>query len=177
MVFVLFFVHQLPAPIQEVPESPTPAPVSEATATPIAKPNVRQTKPKAAELEFREKERSSIKVAPTPVAAHQGPARFAGTWKGKINQGLLGHTPTTLRVDPAATSVELSRNLGGGTRPVTSTGNAISWHSGVVGEIVWTLTPNGDGQTAQVTMKGLLVNDTTTFRRGSTPPAASRPGP
>jgi hypothetical protein len=25
---------------------------------------------------------------------------------------------------------------------------------------------NGDGQTAQVTMKGLLLNDTTTFHRG-----------
>jgi hypothetical protein len=144
-VIFLLATHRLPAPIQEVPESPTPAPVSETTTMPIAKPKVRKTKAKTSEAESAEKEQSSTKVASTPVPAHQGLARFAGTWKGKINQGLLGHSPTTVRVDPAATSVELSRNLGGGTRPGTSTGNTISWHSGVVGEIVWTLTPNSDG--------------------------------
>jgi hypothetical protein len=96
----------------------------------------------------------------------QGPARFAGTWNGKVNQGLLGHVPTSVTVDSTATSVELNRNLGGGTRPTTINGNTVSWHSGVMGEVTWTLTPNGDGRTAQVTMKGLLLNDTTTFHRG-----------
>jgi hypothetical protein len=174
-VIWLLMTQRLPAPIQEIPESPTPAPVSETTTTPIAKPKVSKTKEKAAELESREKERSSTKVAPISAPAHQGPARFAGMWKGKINQGLLGHTPTTLRIDPAATLVELSRNLGGGSRPLTISGNSASWKTGVVGEIVWTLTPNSDGQTAQVTMKGVLVHDTTTFRRGSAPAVASVP--
>jgi TonB family protein len=163
--------HRLPAPIVETPEKATPAPETEQIARPKSKKT--KAKVKAVESESPAKEESSTKVAPTPAPAHQGPARFAGTWKGKISQGLLGHPPTTLTVDPAATSVELSHNLGGGTRPVTLSGNTISWHSGMVGEITWTLTPNGDGQTAQVTMKGLLVNDTATFRRGSAPAAAA----
>ncbi len=173
-VIWLLMTQRLPAPIQEVSESPTPAPVSEMTATPIAKLKASKTKAKAAETESAEKERSSTKVAPISAPAHQGPARFAGTWSGKINQGLLGHTPTTLKVDSAATSVELSRNLGGGTRSVTSTGNTISWHTGIVGEIAWTLTPSGDGQTAQVTMKGLLVHDSATFRRRLAPETGAK---
>jgi hypothetical protein len=157
-VFLTLFLllatsHRLPAPIVETPEKSTPAPQEEQPA----KPKPKRIKAKAAESE-------SSGTSETRTA----PARFAGTWSGKISQGLLGHTATTLTVDPEATSVELSRNLGGGTRPITKSGNAISWHTGVVGEITWTLVPNGDGQTAQVTMKGLLVNDTATFRRGST---------
>ena len=83
-----------------------------------------------------------------------------------MNQGLLGHVQTSVTVDPTATSVELNQNLGGGNRPATTNGNTISWKSGVAGEIKWTLTPNSDGQTAQVTMKGLMLNDIMTFRRG-----------
>jgi hypothetical protein len=92
-------------------------------------------------------------------------------WSGKVNQGLLGHVPTSVTVDSTATSVELNHNLGGGTRPATINGNTISWHSGVMGEVTWTLIPNSDGQTAQVTMKGMLLNDSATFRRGQAGPA------
>jgi TonB family protein len=166
LTILLITTPQLPAPIVETPEQPTPASESEQPA----KPKKKRSKPKAFEAEGATKVES--RPIATPASTLQGPARFAGTWSGKISQGVLGHPPTTLTVDPAATSVELGRNLGGGTRPVTLSGNTISWHSGMVGEIAWTLTPNGDGQTAQVTMKGLLVNDTATFRRGSAPAAA-----
>jgi hypothetical protein len=94
-------------------------------------------------------------------------------WSGKVNQGLLGHVPTSVTVDSTATSVELNHNLGGGTRPATINGNTISWHFGVMGEVTWTLIPNSDGQTAQVTMKGMLLNDSATFRRGQAGPALS----
>jgi hypothetical protein len=73
---------------------------------------------------------------------------------------------TTFTVDSNATSVELSHNLGGGSKPATTSGNTISWRSGVTGEISWTLTPSNDGQTAQVAMKGLMLSDSATFRRG-----------
>jgi hypothetical protein len=42
-----------------------------------------------------------------------------------------------------------------------------------MGEVTWTLTPNSDRQTAQVTMKGMLLNDSATFRRGRAGPALS----
>jgi hypothetical protein len=166
---VLATTPRLPAPIVETPETPTPAP--EQSEAPKSKTK-HSTKTRPSDVDSSAK--SETRTEATPKPPREGPAGFAGTWSGKISQGLLGHTPTTLTVNATATSVELSHNLGGGTRPVTLSGNTISWHTGIVGEIAWTLTPNGDGQTAQVTMKGLLVNDTTTFRRRSAPETGAK---
>ena len=166
---LLITVQRLPAPIVEPEE--TPPPPSEQSETPKQKHSAK-SKPTSEEQAVVKTE---MRAKPAPPPAPQGPARFAGTWKGKINQGVLGHVQTTFVVDPGATSIELSHNLGGGKRPLNANGNTISWKTGVVGEIAWTLTPNTDGQTAQVTMKGLLLNDTTTFRRGQTPVPSPSP--
>jgi hypothetical protein len=157
LIVFLLTTHRVPGPIVEEQKS-TPAP--EQSEAPKRK---RSTKSTTTEKSSAPGE-TRPKTAPETLG--RGVARFAGTWNGKVNQGLLGHVPTTLTVDSTATSVELNRNLGGGTRAVTTNGNTISWHSGVAGEVKWTLTPNSDGQTAQVTMKGMLLNDTMTFRRG-----------
>jgi len=162
VAFLLMITPRLPAPIVETPETPTPAPEQSESPKPRTKHSTKTTP-----SDVESSARSETRTEATPKPPREGPPRFTGTWSGKISQGLLGHTPTTLTVNATATSVELSHNLGGGTRPVTLSGNTISWHTGIVGEIAWTLTPNSDGQTAQVTMKGLLVNDTTTFRRRS----------
>jgi len=162
VVLILVWVDRLPAPIVEQ-EKPRPtAKQSEAPKQKRSKKSTTTGQPSA---------QAETRTRTTPAAAVEGPARFAGTWSGNVNQGLLGHVPTSVTVDPTATSVELNRNLGGGTRPVTINGNTISWHSGVMGEVTWTLTRDSDGQTAQVTMKGMLLNDTTTFRRGQAGPA------
>jgi len=158
-VSILIWVNQSPAPIVEE-EKPTPAP--QQSEAPKPKHSKRSTS--NAEQSPAAQTETKSKSAPAPVS--QGPARFAGMWTGKVNQGLLGHVPTSVTVNSTATSVELSHNLGGAMRPVALNGNSITWKSGVAGEITWTLTPNSDGQTAQVTMKGLMLNDTTTFRRG-----------
>ncbi len=156
---LLMTAHRLPAPIVEE-EKPTPAPEqSEA-------PKQKHSAKSKTTLEEEAVVKTERRAKPAPPPAMQGPSRFAGTWKGKINQGVLGHVQTTFVVDPTATSIELSHNLGGGKRPLTANGNTISRKTGVVGEVAWTLSPNSDGQTAQITMKGLLLNDTTTFRRG-----------
>ena len=165
LITFFFCIDRAPAPIVESEEKATPAPTAEQSEAPKRKHAARSTTTETSPTETR------TKAAPAPVA--QGPARFAGTWNGKVNQGLLGHVPTTVTVDPTATSVELNRNLGGGTRPATINGNTISWHSGVMGEVTWILTPNSDGRTAQVTMKGMLLNDSATFRRGQAAPALS----
>jgi TonB family protein len=156
--FLLAAPARMPAPVVEQTETATPAP-----AEPEAPKRKHPAKAKTSESETPAK--AETRSAPTAPKL-EGPARFAGTWSGKINQGLLGHQPTSVTVDATATSIELNRNLGGGTRPVTTTGNTLSWKTGLMGEVAWTLTPNADGSTAQVTMKGLVVQDSTTFRRG-----------
>lgn len=160
LVFV--WVNRLPAPIIEEQQKPTPAPEQSEAPKPKVK---HSTKARISDIESSAK--SETRPAATPKPALEGPARFAGTWSGKVKQGVLGRIPSSVTVDPTATSVELSHNLGGNRRPLAINGNTISWKTGVVGEVGWTLTPNSDGQTAEVTMKGLLLNDSTTFRRGS----------
>ena len=149
---MLVWVDRAPAPIVEE-EKTTPAPAQ--SEAPKRKHSAKSTTESSSAG-------TRTKSPPTP----QGPARFAGTWNGKVNQGLLGHIQSSVTVDANATSVALSHSLGGNTRPATINEKTITWKTGLAGEVTWTLTPNGDGQTAQVTMKGLMLNDTTTFRRG-----------
>jgi cytoskeletal protein RodZ len=163
VVSILLWVDRLPAPIVEE-EKPTPA--AEKSEQPTRRRSTRSTTTEKSSAQ------TETRTQATPASVVEGPARFAGTWNGKVNQGLLGHVPTSVTVNATATSVELNRNLGGGTRPATINGNMISWHSGVMGEVTWTLAPNSDGQTAQVTMKGMLLNDSATFRRGQAGPAS-----
>jgi TonB family protein len=158
LVLLLAAPARMPAPVVEQTETATPA-----AAEPEAPKRKHPAKAKTSESETPA--RAETRSAPTAPKL-EGPTRFAGTWSGKINQGLLGHQPTSVTVDATATSIELNRNLGGGTRPVTITGSTLSWKTGLMGEVAWTLTPNADGSTAQVTMKGLVVQDSTTFRRG-----------
>ena len=164
VVSIFLWVDRLPAPIVEEEKPKPAAEQSEALKRKRSKRSTTTGQPSA---------QTETRTQATPAPAAEGPARFAGTWNGKVNQGLLGHVPTSVTVDPTATSVELNHNLGGGTRPATINGNTISWHSGMMGEVTWTLTPNSDGQTAQVTMKGMLLNDSATFRRGQAGPALS----
>jgi cytoskeletal protein RodZ len=163
---VFVFVERSPAPIVEEEKS-TPAPQqSEAPR--------RKHSPRSTSAEQSPSAQTETKSKPAPASVAQGPARFAGTWTGKVNQGLLGHVTSSVTVNGSASSVELSHNLGGNTRPATISGNSLTWKSGLAGEITWTLTPNNDSQTAQVTMKGLMLNDTATFRRGQAVPSTSR---
>jgi hypothetical protein len=170
LILFLLTAHRLPAPLVEE-EKPTPVP--EQSAAP--KPKTKRPTKSAATSEEQAPAKTEARAKPAPPPVSLGPARFAGTWAGRINQGALGHVRTSVTIDPTATSIELSHNLGGGSKRVTISGNTASWKSGAVGEIAWTLTPNSDGQTAQVTMKGLLLNDTTTFRRGQTPVPSPSP--
>jgi hypothetical protein len=167
---VLATTPQLPGPIVETPEKPTPAP-EQSEAPKIKVKHSTKARPTGVESSAK----SETHPVATPKLALEVPARFAGTWSGKMSQGLLGHTQTTLLVDPDATSITLSHNLGGGSKPVATNGGTISWHSGVMGEIAWTLTPSDDGRTAQVTMKSLLVHDSATFRRGPSTAVTAAP--
>jgi hypothetical protein len=74
IVLLAISAHRLPAPIQEIPENPTPAP--EQSAKPKPK---RATKPKVTSenSESQGKTASSSQTRPTP--------KFAGTWTGTVN--------------------------------------------------------------------------------------------
>jgi TonB family protein len=148
--------HRLPAPIIESPDNPPAA----------EQPAKRKSQHRAKTTNSQEK--AGVTSRSTPAPTLQGPARFAGAWRGQINQGLLGRVTATFAVSPDATSVQISKNLGGGTRTATMNGDTISWPTGSLGGTT-ALTPNNDGQTARVTLKGLFGSTTATLLRGSVP--------
>ena len=152
--------HRLPAPIIE------PAGQTTGRGTASQTEIKAQNENDGVRVLARKKAGATSRSAPN--ATLQGPARFAGAWSGQVNQGLLGHVIATFTVSPDATSVQISKNLGGGTREATMSGDTISWPTGALGGTT-TLTPNNDGQTAQVTLKGLFGSTTATLRRGSAP--------
>lgn len=162
IALLLVTAHRLPAPIQESPESATPARAEQ------AKPKKAQSKSKAVESEVRSK------FAQKPSAPKlQGPARFAGTWTGTINQGMLGTPQVKIVVNSNATLVTHSSNLSGetGTHAATINGDTLKWHTGWgwANGLTWTLTPNGDGQTAVTTSKSLVAaHGPATFSRTQT---------
>jgi len=107
-------------------------------------------------------------MSATPVL--QGPARFAGTWTGTINQGVLGTPQVKIVVNTNATLVTHSSNLSGamGTHAATINGDTLKWHTGWgwLNGLTWTLTPNHDGQTAVATSKSLVsAHGPATFSR------------
>lgn len=132
--FLLTTAHRCPAPIQEVPETPTPA----ATVTPTVVPA-----------------KQSV-ATPTPIVAPStvGPVLFAGSWNGKIKFGKGGEVDFTLVVNAKATSLkQTSRKFGELTHPTTLSGDTLSWNAGHLNEAQWTLVPTADGRTAVVTLK------------------------
>src|SRR5712691_4510272 len=86
---LLMTADRLPAPIQEIPESPTPAP--EQSAKPKPKPPAK-SKPK-----------SEASVPATNSAGQQPSStqsRLAGTWVGTMPEVPWGNVQTELIVDP-----------------------------------------------------------------------------
>ena len=91
----------------------------------------------------------------------------SGVWEGAIRFGRNGDTPFTLKVNADGSSVAQSSAVTGEVlHTATSNGNTLSWHTGRMQSMSWTLTPNSDPATAVVTLKyanGLMA--TATFRR------------
>jgi hypothetical protein len=141
---IVITAHRLPAPIQEVPENPTPA--SEQSAKPKPK---RTTKPKGTS---ENSENSTKRQTPSPAPKSTPPPsqkRFAGTWTGKIFRSGSGSTDNiTVVVTAAETSATVSNFFPGPqTGRTTINGNTISWNWMLA---KWTMTVNQDGQTAQI---------------------------
>src|SRR5436305_13732791 len=101
LVVLLIAAPRLPAPIQEVPESPTPAPEQST-----------KTKPKRI-IKLKDAGKSSesstkwLTSSPQPKSqSTPTQPRFAETWNGIINCGILGNIEHTFVVDSTQTSMK-----------------------------------------------------------------------
>jgi hypothetical protein len=165
VVLVLIFsiiAPRLPAPVQEIPENPTPAatPSPKLSATP---------KPKRTARPSTTTEVSERVVTPKPHAspllatAHATPTPniFAGQWIGSMHlwpasdrQGIgriRGNFETHFEVSADGTSIVESAKLGKGSETTWRSGNAIRWRSSIFKQMTCELRPDADGKTAVVT--------------------------
>jgi hypothetical protein len=135
---LLGVTRHLPAPIQEVPESPTP------TAEESARPKPKRTaKPKASENSESSTKRQTAWSPQTHPT--QNPTPFAGTWVAKTGFP----TGVTLIVSPAQDSAVVKGLAFWGDRagrPVAN-GNTLSWT--FLAE-KWNMVIAPDGKTAVV---------------------------
>ncbi len=136
LVLLIFFLalspQRLPAPISEIPESPTPAPEQS------AKP-----KPKRAVKAKENSESSPRRQTPPPKS--QATAQrilFDGTWIGSFQVD----DSRTLIIGAAGTVVtEKSVRWGTATWPAICDAASMRWKT--AGDCSWTLIPNADGKT------------------------------
>jgi hypothetical protein len=147
LLLLVATAHRLPAPISEIPESPTPA------STEQAKPKKTQSKSNA--IESEPKTKPAAKPSATPP--QQGPARFAGTWTGHIdfrNPTTGGDQACTITVDATETSVSGTFGKAGPFNNVglRKSGNIVTWKYGWFGEYTATLTIGADQRTAVYTL-------------------------
>jgi hypothetical protein len=159
---LLVTAHRLPAPISEIPESPTPAP--EQSANRQLHPGTQWKTPSP---EITASPQPGLKRTPLPQTMQQRPVRFAGTWIGQIKFGFKGDVQFTLAVNPEATLLkQQSKQFGEHTHTTSYTAETLSWRAGPRNEVAWTLTPSRDGQTASVTVQsGSEINSRAVFRR------------
>ena len=154
MALLLVTTHRLPAPIQEIPESPTPAPEQS------AKPKKTRSKPKTVESELK------TKPMPKPSAAVARP-QFAGTWRGTLPFGTFGDLHLTLVINKEGTLITESGGVVDGSHPGSHTGDVVTWRSGMLDSIKWMLTPNADGKTASLVVEGgvFIGNHSAVFQK------------
>jgi hypothetical protein len=158
LVAALFLVtaHRLPAPIQEVPESPSPVPEQS------AKPKKAQPRLKTKAVE------SELKTKPTPKpSATVARPQFAGTWRGTLPFGTFGDLHLTLVINKEGTLITESGGVVDGSHPGSHTGDVVTWHSGMLDSIKWMLTPNADGKTASLVVEGgvFIGNHSAVFQK------------
>ena len=158
-VLLLATAHRLPAPIQEVPESPTPVPTVAATAKPKPKPS---PKPKA--------KAEASESAPSPSKRPVGPktSRFAGKWVGTMPQVPWGNVATELIVDETGTTMQWQESgKQKGTEKTRLSGDTLQATFPVGVAATWSLTPQPDGATARVRLQAFMNNQTAIFHRST----------
>ncbi len=167
-ILLLVISDRLPAPIQEVPESPTPAPEQS------AKPKPKRTiKPKATG-ESSESSTKRQRPSPTPKIQSTQQSRFAGSWAGVIHT-LMGDIAETITVNTTETAMTVVATSDGRTKTakVERRGDTLKANFGSWGS--YSLTPLSDGSTALVHYQNLFDDDTASYRRTTTESSAPKP--
>lgn len=163
IIALLITAHRLPAPIQEVPESPTPAPEQSAKPKPKRTAKARVTSESSESSTKNQTSSAQPKNQATPVQL-----RFAGTWNGIMNCGIAGNIEHTIAIDVAQNSMTVWQTTNPSARvsgPAQMSGDTITGSYGWNGN--WEVTPYPDGQTAKVRFTAFLLDSTAVFRRES----------
>jgi len=151
VALLLIPAHRLPAPIQEIPESPTPAP--EQSATPKPK---RTVKPKVTENSESSTKRET--PSPTPKTQAISQSKFAGTWKGTLDG-----REWLIVIDANETQGSATGGPWGIERgPTRISRNTISWRY-VFNS--WSLTVSPGTKTAQVVLHYIGGTSLGTFEK------------
>jgi hypothetical protein len=147
---VFISAPQSPAPIVE---EPTPAP--------------KEAKPKPTRKAQPKIERGAQASPRTPTPAPVKP--FAGTWSGTMPEIPWGNVETELTVDQTESTMQWRDKLDNKNLTATATrnGNTISAHFPGWPKPVWYITPNPDGQTANIRLTAFMNDDHAVFRRVS----------
>jgi hypothetical protein len=146
--------HQLPAPIQEIPESPTPA----AEQSPKTKRS--SAKPKSTPP-ITETTKSAVKQ---PIGAKT--SRFAGKWVGTMPEVPWGNVATELIVDETGTTMQWQESgKQKGTEKARLFGDMLQATFQVGVAAIWSLTPQPDGVTARVRLQAFMNDQTVVFHR------------
>ncbi len=156
LLSILLIARQSPAPIVEE-EKPTPVP-RESVSQPKPKHSVK-SKANAEQRETSNRRHESTQATQSKARKPENKSRCGGVWIGVLNFGILGNADETLTIDPTGTVVLEKNQFGSATHPATWDGTTVRFQSGALNEIAFTLTPNGDGQTAVVTADSMFISN------------------
>lgn len=143
---------RLPAPIQEIRESPTPTAKPKKETTPRPKPKASPNESTGAES-----------AQSSPAKAR----RFAGKWVGVMPEVPWGNVATELTINEAETSMhwtESGKEKGTGKARIVN-GDTIQADFMVGVAETWSITPLPDGTSARVRLSAFMNNGTATFHR------------
>jgi hypothetical protein len=164
---LLISAHRLPAPISEIPESPTPAP----TVAPTAKPKPKSLPKPKAKSEASESATSSARQKPSPKQS-----RFAGTWVGTMPEVPWGNVATELIVDQTEATMEWQESgKRKGLVKAQRIGDMVQGSFPAPIAIVWSVTPQPDGATARVRLQAFMNDQTAVFHRTVSESSAAKP--
>jgi len=168
-VILLISAHRLPAPIQEIPESPSPAP----TVAPTLKP-----KPKVSPKPKPKSEASKSATNPLRQQPSSKQSRFTCTWMGTMQTFPAGNQTTVLAVDPTETTMTVTwfgkqtvakAQLDGDTLRATFPPPPFQPQAHT-----WSLTPQPDGVNARVRFQCFLNDFMAVFHRSGAESGAAK---
>ena len=150
LTILLFSAPKLPAPIQEVQESPTPKAKNETTQRPKPKPS--PTEPTG---------NDSSKQSPAKAR------RFAGKWTGTMPEVPWGNVATELTIDAAESTMHWTESgkEKGTAKATIVNGDTIQANFMVGVAETWSITPLADGNSARVRLRAFMNDQTATFHR------------